>query len=110
MRIAGDVLELVGGTPLVRLNRVTEGVPATILVKMESRNPAASVKDRIGVAMIEAAGRKPRQRTTTYGEVALERIEVSRGAHALDAIVNTPARRYERHGRRTLVRSRAQAG
>ena len=62
------------------------------------------------IAMIEAAGRKPRQRTTAYGEVALERIEASRGAHALDTIVNTPARRYERHGRRTLVRSRAQTG
>ncbi len=62
------------------------------------------------IAMIEAAGRKPRQRTTTYGEVAFERIEASRGALALDTIVNTPARRYERHGRRTLVRSRAQAG
>jgi len=67
MRVANDVLELIGGTPLVRLNRVTEGVDATILGKLESRNPAASVKDRIGAAMIraaEAAGRIEPGRTT----------------------------------------------
>ncbi|MCA9510109.1 MAG: cysteine synthase A [Myxococcota bacterium] len=60
MRIASNVCELVGRTPLVRLNRVTDGVDATIVVKLESRNPAASVKDRIGVAMIDAAEREGR--------------------------------------------------
>ncbi|MBN2452261.1 MAG: pyridoxal-phosphate dependent enzyme, partial [Lentisphaeria bacterium] len=50
-----DVTRTVGGTPLVRLNRVTKGVPARVLVKQESRNPLGSVKDRIAVAMIEAA-------------------------------------------------------
>ncbi|MBT4814178.1 MAG: cysteine synthase A [Lentisphaerae bacterium] len=49
--------ESVGGTPLIRLNRVTEGAGATVLIKQESRNPLGSVKDRIGVAMIEAAER-----------------------------------------------------
>ena len=62
------------------------------------------------LAMIEAAGRTPRQRNTTYGEVTEERITASRDAPALSAIVNTPARRYERTQRRELVRSGAQAG
>jgi len=57
MAIANDISELIGRTPLVRLNRVVAGVDATIAVKLESRNPAASVKDRIGLAMIEAAER-----------------------------------------------------
>ena len=58
MNIYRDVTELIGRTPLVRLNRVTAGVPAQIVVKLESRNPANSVKDRIGLAMIEAAERE----------------------------------------------------
>jgi len=57
MKIAENITQLIGNTPLVRINRVTDGARATIVAKLESFNPASSVKDRIGVAMIEAAER-----------------------------------------------------
>jgi cysteine synthase len=55
MKIANDVTDLVGNTPLVRIRRLTEGCVAEVVAKLEFYNPAHSVKDRIGVAMIEAA-------------------------------------------------------
>ena len=57
-RIYTDITRTIGNTPLVRLNRLTAGLEATVLVKLESFNPLASVKDRIGVSMIEAAERE----------------------------------------------------
>jgi cysteine synthase len=54
-RIYGDVTELVGRTPLVRLNRLTEGLGAQVVAKLEFYNPANSVKDRLGVAIVDAA-------------------------------------------------------
>ena len=57
MQVTDHIIDLVGGTPLVRLNRVTEGLPAQVLAKVEYFNPGGSVKDRIALAMVEAAER-----------------------------------------------------
>ncbi len=64
-RIYDNITDTFGNTPLVKIPRLNRGLPGTVLVKMESFNPAGSVKDRIGVAMIEAAEREGRLRPDT---------------------------------------------
>ena len=88
MKRAGSVTELIGRTPLVRLNRISDATGVEVLGKLESFNPGGSVKDRIGLAMIEAAEREGRiapGRTTiiepTSGNtgVALAMVAAARG-------------------------------
>jgi cystathionine beta-synthase len=55
MKLSENILETIGNTPLVKLNKLTQGLEATVLAKLEMLNPGGSVKDRIGIAMIEAA-------------------------------------------------------
>ena len=65
MRIAQNVTELVGNTPLVRINRLTAGMAAQVVAKLEFQNPAHSVKDRIGLSMIDAAQKAGRRGFST---------------------------------------------
>ena len=58
MQVHGSILELIGNTPIIRLNKVSRGLKATLLAKMESLNPGGSVKDRVGIAMVEDAEKK----------------------------------------------------
>jgi len=89
-RIYNNIIETVGNTPLVKLNRVTAGLSATILLKCEFFNPLGSVKDRIGMSMIRDA----EQRGRVGAEVAVPgtpyrvRIDVTR-----NPVTFTPVRR-----------------
>jgi cysteine synthase A len=89
MKIANNITELIGNTPLVRLNRITAGAGAEVVAKLEFFNPAHSVKDRIGVAMIDAAEKAGLIKTDTIvleptsgnTGIALAMVCAARGYH-----------------------------
>src|SRR3989440_11478325 len=87
--IYNDIVETVGRTPLVKLNKVTAGLPATVLLKCEFFNPLGSVKDRIGMAMIEEA----EKRGTIDKETAL--IEPTSGNTGIALAFVAAARGYK---------------
>ena len=90
MRIANDITELVGNTPLVRLRKLSGGSLADIVVKLEYFNPAHSVKDRIGVAMINEAERK---KLIEPGKTTI--IEPTSGNTGIALAMVSAARGYE---------------
>jgi cysteine synthase A len=107
-RIYSNITELVGNTPLVRLNSMTEGVDATVLAKLEFYNPANSVKDRIGVAIIDAAEKagalKPGgtivEGTSGNTGIALAMVGAARGYNVVITMPDTMSRE-----RRAVIRA-----
>jgi cysteine synthase A len=107
-RIYDDVTTLIGNTPLVRLNRVTEGAGATVVAKLEFYNPANSVKDRIGVAIIDAAeasgelkpGGTIVEATSGNTGIALAMVGAARGYDVVLTMPDTMSRE-----RRALLRA-----
>jgi cysteine synthase len=108
MPIYDDVTKLIGNTPLVRINRVTDGAAGKVIAKLEFYNPASSVKDRIGVSMIdaaEAAGELPRGGTiveATSGNtgIALAMVGAARGYRVVLTMPDSMSKE-----RRTLLRA-----
>lgn len=107
-QIYDDVTALIGRTPLVRLNKITDGAGATVLAKLEFYNPANSVKDRIGVAIVEAAERagalKPGgtivEATSGNTGIALAMVGAARG---YDVVLTMPSSMSRE--RRALLRA-----
>jgi len=91
MKIANNVTDLIGNTPLIRLNRLTQGAQAEVVAKLESFNPAHSVKDRIGAAMIEAAEKSGAltkdkiivEPTSGNTGIALAMVAAAKGYHCI---------------------------
>ncbi|WP_114907694.1 cysteine synthase A [Ornithinimicrobium murale] len=108
MSVKNDITEAIGNTPLVRLNRLTEGLGATVLVKLESGNPANSVKDRIGAAIIDAAveagelqpGGTIVEGTSGNTGIALAMVGAARGYQVVLAMPDTMSKE-----RRALLRA-----
>ena len=108
MKIANSVTELVGNTPLVRINRLAEGAQAEVAVKLEFYNPAHSIKDRIGVAMIDAAEKAGKIKSDTIvleptsgnTGIALAMVCAARGYHCALTMPETMSRE-----RRMLLRA-----
>jgi len=108
MRVYDRVTEMVGGSPLVRLNRIAKDTPATVLAKLEYYNPAKSVKDRIGLAMVEAGEREGKigpetilvEPTSGNTGIALAFVAASRGYPLVLTMPETMSRE-----RRMLLRA-----
>jgi cysteine synthase A len=107
-RIYDNITDLVGNTPLVRLNSLTKGLDATVLAKLEFYNPANSVKDRIGVAIIDAAEKagalKPGgtivEGTSGNTGIALAMVGAARGYKVIITMPDTMSRE-----RRAVIRA-----
>ena len=104
-QIYSDITAAVGRTPLVRLNRLTAGLDATVLVKLEFYNPSGSVKDRIGIAIVDAAeasgelapGGTIVEATSGNTGIALAMVGAARGYTVILAMPETMSRE-RRHG------------
>jgi len=108
MKIANSIVDLVGNTPLVKLNRVTEGSVATVVAKLEYFNPGHSVKDRIGLSMIDAAEKAGLIKSDTIiveptsgnTGIALAMVCAERGYHCILTMPETMSKE-----RRLLLRA-----
>ena len=108
MPVKDDITQAIGNTPLVRLNRLTEGLGATVLAKLESHNPASSVKDRIGAYIIDAAveagelqpGGTIVEGTSGNTGIALAMVGAARGYKVILAMPDTMSKE-----RRALLRA-----